>query len=126
MTLKSGYQALSKAPPKAVAASTIKEGKSLCYFYQLVTNSGSFQASWKEILSSPTRSKADVSYHPHTQVKHQFGSGVLLSLIAVSGFFGVNCLGASAVAQPKPGKFSNRCSPSAIIMEVCVTVQYVI
>jgi len=32
-----------------------------------------------------------------------------------------NCLGASAVAQPKSGKFNNRCSPSAIIMEVRVT-----
>ena len=27
-------------------------------------------------------------------------------------------LGASAAAQPKSGKFSNKCSPSAIIMEV--------
>ena len=36
-------------------------------------------------------------------------------------FFG-GLPGASAMAQPKPGKFSNRCSPSAIIMEVRVTI----
>ena len=35
--IKGGYEGLSKAPPMAVAASTIKEGKSLCYCNQFVT-----------------------------------------------------------------------------------------
>ena len=49
-----------------------------------------------------------------------------LTLIC-SNFFAclsvLNCLGASAVVQPKSGKFNNKCSPSAIIMEVCVTIE---
>ena len=46
LTLKpGGYIGLSKAPPDAVAVSNVKEGKSLRYYNQLVTKSGSFQAS---------------------------------------------------------------------------------